>query len=78
MAQKHTFGGKMKYIGIKGIIVALGLAVLQLFPSCFGIIDARNKIADSNAILEVAYSGTVLRSMTSTFPRTGPTRKPHI
>ena len=63
MAQKHTFGGKMKYIGIKGIIVALGLAVLQLFPSCFGIIDARNKIADSNAILEVAYSGTVLKDL---------------
>ena len=53
----------MKYIGIKGIIVALGLAVLQLFPSCFGIIDARNKVTDTNAILEVAYYGTVLKDL---------------
>ena len=53
----------MKYVGIKGIIVALGLAILQLFPSCFGIIDARNKVADANAILEVAYNGTVLKDL---------------
>lgn len=63
MAGKNRIGGKMKYVGIKGIIVALGLAILQLFPSCFGIIDARNKVADANAILEVAYNGTVLKDL---------------
>ena len=63
MAGKNRIGGKMKFVGIKGIIVALGLAILQLFPSCFGIIDARNKVADANAILEVAYNGTVLKDL---------------
>ena len=63
MAGKNRIGGKMKYVGIKGIIVALGLVILQLFPSCFGIIDARNKVADANAILEVAYNGTVLKDL---------------
>lgn len=53
----------MKYIGIKGIIVALGLAVLQLFPSCFGIIDSVKKISDTNAVLEVEYNGTVLTDL---------------
>lgn len=53
----------MKYIGIKGIIVALGLAVLQLFPSCFGIVDSVKKISDTNAALEVEYNGTVLTDL---------------
>ena len=63
MAGKNSFGGKMKYVGIKGIIVALGLAILQLFPSCFGIIDSVKKVTDTNAVLEVAFNGTVLTDL---------------
>ena len=63
MAHKWKLGVKMKPIGIKGIIVALGLAVLQLFPSCFGIIDSVKKITDVNAVLEVEYNGTVLKDL---------------
>ena len=63
MAEKGKVGGKMKPIRIKGIIVALGLAVLQLFPSCFATIDARSKWMDANGILQVEYNGTVLTDL---------------
>lgn len=53
----------MKYIGMKGIVIALGMAVLQLFPSCFETIDAIKKVADTNAVLEVEYNGTVLTDL---------------
>lgn len=54
---------KMNSLGIKGIIVALCLVVLQLFPSCFETLEVRKKIAETNAILEVEYNGTVLRDL---------------
>ena len=54
----------MKPIGIKGVIVALGLAVLQLFPSCFGVIDSVKKVSDTNAILDAeSYNGAVLTDL---------------
>ena len=53
----------MKYIGMKGIVIALGMAVLQLFPSCFESLDAIKKVADTNAVLEVEYNGTVLTDL---------------
>ena len=55
--------GKMKKLGIKGIILALCLVVLQLFPSCFETLEIRKKIAETNAILEVEYNGTVIRDL---------------
>ena len=53
----------MKYVGIKGLIIALGMAVLQLFPSCFESIDALKKVTDTNAVLEVDYYGTELKDL---------------
>ena len=53
----------MKTIGLKGMIVSLGLVILQLFPGCFAAIDSINKFFDTNIVLEVVYHGTILRDL---------------
>ena len=63
MAHRRSFGGKMKYVGIKGLIIALGMAVLQLFPSCFESIDALKKVYDTNAVVDAEYHGQELKDL---------------
>lgn len=63
MADKRKWGAKMKTIGLKGMILSLGLVVLQLFPSCFAIVDSVNKFFDTNIVLEVEYHGTIMRDL---------------
>ena len=53
----------MKYVGIKGLIIALGMAVLQLFPSCFESIDALKKVYDTNAVVDAEYHGQELKDL---------------
>ena len=63
MAGRRSFGGKMKYVGIKGLIVALGMAVLQLFPSCFESIDAIKKVYDTNAVVDAEFHGQEIKDL---------------
>ena len=49
-------------MGIKGILVALGLAVLQLF-SGVETVDAIREVFDTSAVLEVEYHGAELKDL---------------
>ena len=63
MADKRKLGDKMKAIGFKSLVVSLGLAVLQLFPSCFAVLDSISKYCETNVLLEASYNGTVIRDL---------------
>ena len=62
MTQESSFR-KPGCIGMKGLIIVLGMAVLLLFPSCFESIDALKKVMDTNAVLEVEYHGTEIKDL---------------
>ena len=50
-------------MGIKGIIVALGLAILQLLPGWFEKTDAIREVFDTGTVLEAEYHGAELKDL---------------